>query len=65
VAFLATCFRVGFLLGIFFDPEDRVDMFLRNVGMAFKGVHGFIFQKVVLFITTAVRISNFTFENVN
>jgi hypothetical protein len=22
----------GFLLGLFFDPEDRGDMFLRNVG---------------------------------
>jgi hypothetical protein len=23
---------VGFLLGLFFDPEDGIDMFLRNVG---------------------------------
>jgi hypothetical protein len=26
------CFHAGFLLGLFFDPEDRGDMFLRNVG---------------------------------
>jgi hypothetical protein len=31
-AVLATCFHAGFLLDIFFDPEDGGDMFLRNVG---------------------------------
>jgi hypothetical protein len=29
---LATCFHAGFLLALFFDPEDGSDMFLRNVG---------------------------------
>jgi hypothetical protein len=29
---LATCFHAGFLLNLFFDPEDGGDMFLRNVG---------------------------------
>jgi hypothetical protein len=29
---LATCFYAGFLLGLFFDPEEEGDMFLRNVG---------------------------------
>jgi hypothetical protein len=28
---IATCFYAGFLLGLFFDPEDGGDMFLRNV----------------------------------
>jgi hypothetical protein len=28
----ATCFHAGFLLGLFLDPEDGGDMFLRNVG---------------------------------
>jgi hypothetical protein len=27
-----TCFHPGFLLGLFFGPEDGGDMFLRNVG---------------------------------
>jgi hypothetical protein len=31
-ALLATYFHAGFLLGLFFDPEDGGDMFLRNVG---------------------------------
>jgi hypothetical protein len=30
-ALLATCFYAGFLLCLFFDPEDRGDMFLWNV----------------------------------
>jgi hypothetical protein len=25
------CFHTGFLLGLFFDPEDLRDMFLQNV----------------------------------
>jgi hypothetical protein len=28
---LATCIHAGFLLGLFFDPEDGSDMLLRNV----------------------------------
>jgi hypothetical protein len=28
----ATCFQAGFLLGLFSDPEDGGDMFLRNIG---------------------------------
>jgi hypothetical protein len=28
---LATCFHAGFLLGLFFDPEDGNDIFLQNV----------------------------------
>jgi hypothetical protein len=31
-ALLATCFYTGFLLGLYFDPEDGGDMFVRNVG---------------------------------
>jgi hypothetical protein len=29
---IVTCFHVGFFLGLFFDPEEGGDMFLRNVG---------------------------------
>jgi p-aminobenzoyl-glutamate transporter AbgT len=31
-ALLATYFHAGFLLGLFLDPEDGGDMYLRNVG---------------------------------
>jgi hypothetical protein len=30
-ALLATCFHDGFLLGLFFEPEDGGDMFLRHI----------------------------------
>jgi hypothetical protein len=32
LALLANFFHAGFLLGLFFDPEDGGDMFLRNIG---------------------------------
>jgi hypothetical protein len=28
----STCLHAGFLLGLFFDPIDGGDIFLRNVG---------------------------------
>jgi hypothetical protein len=31
IALFATCFHAGFLLGLFLDPEEGGDMFLRNV----------------------------------
>jgi hypothetical protein len=33
VALLSTCLHVGFLLSLFFDPEDGGDMFLRKVSL--------------------------------
>jgi hypothetical protein len=29
---LATCLYAGYFLGLFLDPEDGSDIFLRNVG---------------------------------
>jgi hypothetical protein len=53
----ATCFHAGFLLGLFFDPEDGGDMFLRNVRMTFNGLHGVISQNMVfLFIHLFIRL---------
>jgi hypothetical protein len=50
------CLLAGFLLGLFFDPEDGGDMFLLNV--CFTGLHGVISQKMILFMTIAVKPSN-------
>jgi hypothetical protein len=56
---VANCFHADILLDLF-DPEDGGDMFLRNVVLTFNGLHGIVSQKiVVLFITTAVRTSNY------
>jgi hypothetical protein len=32
IPLLANSFHAGFLLGLFFDPEDGGDIFIRNVG---------------------------------
>jgi hypothetical protein len=43
---VATCFHAGFLLVLFFDPEDRGDMFLQKT---FSRLHGFIPHNMKLF----------------
>jgi hypothetical protein len=43
-ALLATCCHAGFLLSLFFDPEDGGDMFL----LTFNGLYSDISQKTVL-----------------
>jgi hypothetical protein len=52
-ALLATCYNAGFLLG-FFGPEDEGDVFLKK-SADFDRLHDIVSQKIVLFITTAVR----------
>jgi hypothetical protein len=47
----------GFLLVLFFDPEDGGDMFLRNVG-GLSTDYTALSQKIEFFITTAVKTSN-------
>jgi hypothetical protein len=54
--------RAGFLLGLFFDPEDRGDVPPKRL-LTFKGLHSVISQKIELFITTAVGTSNPTSFN--
>jgi hypothetical protein len=42
------------LLKLFFDHEDGRDIFLGNIGWLVE-LHGVIFLKIKLFVTTAVR----------
>jgi hypothetical protein len=51
--------KAGLLLGFFFDPEDGDDVPPKS-WLTFNRLHGVISQKIVLFITTAVRTSNAT-----
>jgi hypothetical protein len=46
-------------LGLFFDPEDGGDVPTKRQ-LTFNGLHSSISQKILLFITTAVRTSNST-----
>jgi hypothetical protein len=46
--------HAGFFLGLFFNPEIEVTPKRR---LTFNGLQGVIFQKINLFITTAVRVT--------
>jgi hypothetical protein len=52
------------LLGIFFDPEDGVNMFLRNYNELQVGPQAVIYQKIVPFIVTDLRASDPEKQNV-
>jgi hypothetical protein len=54
----STCFHAGFLLALFFDPEDGGDYVPPKHRLTFNGLHGVISQKIVLSVTIAVRTSN-------
>jgi hypothetical protein len=56
-AVLLTCFHAGILLGLFFDPEDGGDMFLRNVGLLSADYNGPISQKLVLSRDSDLRMT--------
>jgi hypothetical protein len=53
---------LSFFLGLIFGPEDGGHMFFPK-RLTFNGLHGVISQKIILFLTTAVRISNPTIIN--
>jgi hypothetical protein len=42
LALFVTRFHVDFFLGLFLNPEDGGDIFLRNVGLTLKGLYGVI-----------------------
>jgi hypothetical protein len=45
--------HVGFLLGLFFDPEDGGEM------LTFSGIHGIVFQKTELFMKATFSLESF------
>jgi hypothetical protein len=49
--------HAGFLLGLFFDPEDGGDTFMQNASLLSLDYMNVISQKTKLFVTTAVRTS--------
>jgi hypothetical protein len=54
----STSFHAGFFLCIFFHPEDRGDVSLRNIGRLSTDYTALYLKKIEFFITTAVRTSN-------
>jgi hypothetical protein len=50
-------FQAGFLLDLFFNPENEGDIFLRNVG-SFNRLCYVISQKTELFRTIVLKTSN-------
>jgi xanthosine utilization system XapX-like protein len=57
-ALLATCFHAGFLLGIILRLCRWRRYVPPKLRWNFNGLHGVVSQKVVRFITTAVRTSD-------
>jgi hypothetical protein len=49
--------HAGFLLDLFFEPEDGVEHVLPKRLLTFSGQRGVVFQKMKLIITAAVRTS--------
>jgi hypothetical protein len=48
----------GYLIGLFFGPENGGSTFLPKCWRIFTGLHGVTSQKIVLYIVTAERTSN-------
>jgi hypothetical protein len=54
----ASCLLADICWTDFFHPEDGGDMFHQKRRLKLDGLHGVISQKMILFITTAVKTSN-------
>jgi hypothetical protein len=59
---LATCLLAGFLLNLFLRPWRWRRYVPPKRRLKLNGLHGVIFQKMILFLTTAVKTSNPTYE---
>jgi hypothetical protein len=44
--------KLGFLVGLLFEPQDGSDMFLQNIGLSPN--YSATTQKIVIFIVTAM-----------
>jgi hypothetical protein len=56
---LVTCSHTGFLLGLFFDPEDGGDVPLKR-RLTFNGLHGVISQMMAMALFVRVCSQNIT-----
>jgi hypothetical protein len=50
---IATCFQAGFLLSLFFDPEDGGNVPLKRQ-LTFNGLHSVISQKIAVFVNISL-----------
>jgi hypothetical protein len=50
--------HASFLGGLFFVPQDVGELFLSNVGLAFKGLRGFLSQEIKTFTIGRITIKD-------
>jgi hypothetical protein len=55
VTLIPSAYRVGFLLGLLFNPQNGGNIFFRNIILS--DLHGVHTQKIIIFTVIAIRSS--------